>query len=190
MVETVTSSAWFASFKHALVLAAAALTMPAPALAAPESLAITADTSLRFGTFVVLSAGSRTISASGAVTNSGIFPVSSAPVGPAQFTVTYDRGNNSRFPLGITFQLLLSNVSPVTQSGVRGTLSGFVSDLPGVPVLVPGRAVTITLPSCATRTCSATFRVGARLDVTRASGGAALTIVLPMTATLIAAERL
>lgn len=174
----------------AALLAAAALILPSPAHAAPASLTITPDQQLRFGSFVVITTGSRTISASGAVTNSGIFPVGGAPVGPAQFTVTYDRGNNSPQNLSVTFQLMLGSVSPVSQAGVTGSLAGFVSDFPGAAVLVPGQVFTYTMPSCPTRTCSKTFRIGARLDVTRTSGGAALTIALPMTATLISADRL
>ena len=85
---------------------------------------------------------------------------------------------------------MLGSVSPVSQAGVTGSLAGFVSDFPGAAVLVPGQVFTYTMPSCPTRTCSKTFRIGARLDVTRTSGGAALTIALPMTATLIAADRL
>ena len=173
-----------------LLLPAAMLALPASAEAAPASLTVTPDTVLRFGNFVVITTGSRTISASGAVTNSGIFPVGSAPVGPAQFTVTYDRGNNNPQVLRVIFQLVLGSVSPVSQAGVTGTLSSFVSDLPGAAALVPGQVVTYTIPSCATRTCSMSFRIGARLDVSRASGGAALTIALPVTATLISADRL
>ena len=173
-----------------LLLTAAALALPASAEAAPASLTVTPDTALRFGSFVVITTGSRTIGAGGAVTNSGIFPVGSAPVGPAQFTVTYDRGNNNPQVLSVTFQLMLGSVSPVSQAGVTGRLSGFVSDLPGAAVLVPGQVVTYTIPSCPARTCSKTFRVGARLDVSRASGGAVLNIALPVTATLISADRL
>jgi Domain of unknown function (DUF4402) len=185
-----TSRHWFRRLELALTLGVAALIAPVPAQAAPASLTVTPDTALRFGSFVVITTGSRTVSASGAVTNSGIFPVGTAPVGPAQFTVTYDRGNNSPQTLSVTFQLVLGSVAPVSQAGVSGTLSGFVSDLPGAAVLVPGQVITITIPSCATRTCSRTFRVGARLNVTRTSGGAALTIALPVTATLISADRL
>ena len=180
----------FHSLLYAAALAAAALALPATAHAAPAAVTITADTVLRFGNFVVISTGSRTISASGAVTNSGIFPVGSAPVGPAQFTVTFDRGNNSPQAMTATIQVVLGTVSSVSQAGVTGSLSGFVSDLPGAAVLVPGQVVTYTIPSCAARTCSRTFRIGARLDVTRASGGAALTIALPVTATLISSDRL
>ena len=182
------SSSWLRLARIALITPAALLAEPS--LAAPVGLTITADTPLRFGAFVVVANGSRTVSASGAVTNSGIFPVNSAPVGPGQFTVTYDRGNNNPHVLTVTFQLLLGGVAPVNQAGVTGSLSGFVSDLPGASVLVPGRAVNYTMPNCAARTCSVTFRIGARIDVTRASGGASLTIALPVTATLISAERL
>ena len=185
-----TTPRWFRRWRLGLLPVAAALVLPATAFAAPAAVTITADTVLRFGNFVVITTGSRTVSASGAVTNSGIFPVGSAPVGPAQFTVTFDRGNNSPQAMTATIQVVLGTVSPVSQAGVTGALSGFVSDLPGAAVLVPGQVVTYTIPSCAVRTCSRTFRIGARLDVTRASGGAALTIALPVTATLISAEKL
>ena len=175
---------------HGPIAAAAVLAQASPAQATPASLTITADTALRFGAFVVVSAGSRAVSANGTVTNNGIFPINSAPTGPAQFTVTYDRGNNNPQPIDVTFQLLRSSVSPVSQAGVTGTLSAFGSDLPGAAVLVPGQAVTLSMPSCTARTCSMTFHAGARIDVTRASGGAALSIALPMIANLLSVQKL
>jgi hypothetical protein len=196
---------------RALVLAATALTLAAPALQAQPgppgqsgppgqankpsgpgsgSLTITPDTVLRFGAFVVITSGSRTVSASGTVTNTSVFPVGSSPVGPAQFTVTYDRGNNNQKPLDVVFEVILAGVSPVNQAGVTGRLSGFDSDLTGAAVLVPGQAYRYTIPNCVTRTCSKSFRVGARLDVTRSSGGGDLTIPLPMVANIISVDKL
>ena len=172
------------------VLAAASLVLAPPAAAAPAVLTITQNTALRFGAFVVISSGSRTVGANGAVTNVSVFPVGSAPVGPAQFTVTYDRGNNNQKPIDIVFEVILPGVSPVSQAGVTGRLSAFDSDLAGAMVLVPGRAYQYTLANCVTRTCSKTFKVGAKLDVTRSSGGAVLTIGLPMVANLILVNKL
>ncbi len=171
------------------MIAAALVGATSPALAAPKSLTITADAPLRLGTFVVIASGSRSVTASGAVTNISVVPIASSPVGPAQFTVTYDRGNNSQKPLSILFEVILGAVSPVSQSGVTGSLSAFTSDLAGAPVLQPRQAYTYTIANCVARTCSKSFRVGARIDVTRASGGAALTIPLPMIANLISSER-
>jgi hypothetical protein len=161
-----------------------------PAVAAPESLTVTADAQLRLGAFIVISQGSRRVSANGTVTNDSIYPVGNSPVGPAQFTVTYDRGNSSQRPLNIVFDVSLAGVSPVNQAGVRGTLSAFDSDLAGASALVPGRNYRVTLTNCITRTCSQTFRVGARLDVTRSSGGGVLTITLPIVANLISSDKL
>jgi Domain of unknown function (DUF4402) len=174
----------------AALLCAGALVAPGPVAAAPAALTITQDAALRFGAFVVITSGSRTVSANGAVTNTSVFPVGAAPVGPAQFTVTYDRGNNNVKPIEVIFEVILPGVSPVSQAGVTGTLSAFTSDLAGAAVMVPGRAYQYTIANCVTRTCSKTFRVGARLDVNRASGGAVLTIPVPMVANLISAERL
>ncbi len=172
------------------VLAAGSLACAQPAAAAPASLTITQDTALRFGAFVVIASGSRTVGANGAVTNAAVFPVGSAPVGPAQFTVTYDRGNNNQKPIDIVFEVILPGVSPVSQAGVTGRLSGFDSDLAGAAVLVPGRAYRYIIANCVARTCSKTFKVGAKLDVARSSGGAVLTIALPMVANLILVDRL
>ena len=165
------------------------LTLPAPAPAAVPTLTVTADAALRFGTFVVPSSGSRTVSANGTVINEAILPVASAPVGASQFTVAYDRGNQDHKPITVTFQVVLGSVSPATLPGVSGRLSGFDSNLPGAGVLVPGRIVTQTIANCITRVCARTFRIGARLDVTRSSGGASLTIGLPVIATLISVEK-
>ncbi len=169
-----------------LILSSLLPTSPAPA--AVPTLTVTADAALRFGAFVVPSSGSRTVSASGAVINDAIFPVASAPVGPSQFTVAYDRGNQNPKAIRVTFQMVLSSVPAVTQTGVSGRLSAFDSDLPGAALLVPGRIVTYTIANCTTRICAKSFRVGARLDVTRRSGGANLTIALPVIATLVSVE--
>lgn len=154
--------------------------------AAPPALRLAADADLRFGNFVVVSSGARTVSASGAVTNNGVIPVSGGVAGPARFTVSYDRGNNGNRAIDVTIQVVLMSVPAVTQSGVVGSLSAFDSDLADAKTIVPGQVVTITIAGCRTRVCSKTFQVGARLDVKRSSGGASLNIPLPMVATTVA----
>ncbi len=168
----------------------AAIGLGSPAHAVPESLTISADANLRFGAFVVIASGSRTVRANGAVTNASIFPIVTVPTGPAQFTVTYDRGNQSGKPVDITFQVLMSSISAVNVNGVTGTLSSFDSDLEGAAVFVPGQAYSFTIRNCSQRACSKTFRVGGRIDVSRSSAGATLTIALPMIATLISVQKL
>jgi len=166
------------------MLAPIALTLLATPPARADNLVLTANQQLRYGSFAVPGTGSRTVSATGLVTDSGVLPVS-GPTGPAQFTLAFDRGGGSN-PVTLVIQVLLGSVGPVSQGGVTGALSAFTTDLPGVPLLVPGQAAILSLPGCATRICTRSFRIGARLDVTRASGGAALTIPLPVSATILA----
>jgi hypothetical protein len=165
-------------------LAPVALAVLAASPARADNLTLTADQQLRYGSFAVPGTGSRTVSATGLVTDSGVLPVS-GPTGPAQFTLAFDRGGSSN-PVTLVIQILLGSVGAVSQGGVTGTLSSFVSDLPGVPLLVPGQATIFNLTGCATRICTRTFHIGARIDVTHASGGAALTIPLPVSATVLA----
>jgi hypothetical protein len=165
-------------------LAPVALALLAASPARADNLIVTADQQLRYGSFAVPGTGSRTVSATGLVTDSGILPVS-GPTGPAQFTLAFDRGGSSN-PVTLVIQVLLGSVGPVSQGGVTGTLSAFTTDLPGIPLLVPGQAAILNVTGCAARICTRSFRIGARLDITRASGGAALTLPLPVSATVLA----
>jgi hypothetical protein len=78
-----------------------------------------------------------------------------------------------------------SPVSLLAQRDVSGDLSQFDTDLPGIPVLIPGAPVTYTLNTCATRVCTLTFHVGGRLDVAASNGGAPVSVTLPITAQVI-----
>jgi hypothetical protein len=158
---------------------------PTPCIAAPASLNINADQQLRFGTFVVPTIGSRTVSATGAITNVSIVPIGGG-AGPAQFTLSYDRGNQNSKVLSITVSLVMDSVPGVTQGGVSATVSNFDTDLPGTLSITPGQPITYTLANCATRVCSQTFHVGGRIDMTRSSGGATLNVPLNFTASLLA----
>ena len=159
---------------------------PGYAHADQATITVNADQALRFGSFVVTATGSRTVSASGTVTSNGVFSAGNDPAGPAQFTMTYDRGVDASQSIAIIVQVLLSGSASVTQAGVTGTLSNYDTDLPGITLLTPGQSVLFTIANCTQRRCSQTFHIGARLDVTRNSGTAALVLPLPVTANVLA----
>lgn len=167
------------------------VTMGQPTWAAKESITITPLTPLRFGSFVVISTGSRTVSHTGAVTNTSIFPVSGDASGPATFELAYNRGNNAGVnganakPLTVQVELTLLPVQPIETGGVSGTLGDFTTDLSGAPALQSGVPVQIAIENCTTRICRRTFRVGGRIFVNRSSGGATLSFALPIAATLL-----
>lgn len=159
-----------------------------PAWADLPSVSVSEETDLRFGSFAVFTGGWRAVGATGSQSSGGIMPVPGEPVGPAQFTVRYDRGTESSRPITVVLQLLLMPQSYVTKNGVTGQLSAFTTDLPGALPLVPGTAALVTLPSCTTRLCTLTFHVGARLDVTRSAGAAQkISFNLPISAFVISA---
>lgn len=158
---------------------------PNTADAARPQLNIIPERELRFGSFAVPSAGYRQVSPTGTVISSGIFSVSTGDTGPARFTVMYDRGNNGRRNLNLRIQLVFSPPPTVQVGGVTAQLSAYRSDLPNAPQISPGQVVEILMPNCRTRTCSTTFHLGGRLDVTRTFGGAQVAIPIPVDATLI-----
>jgi len=144
---------------------------------------------MRFGAFAVFGRGARSLSAYGGVSDEAIFPIPGSVVAPAQFTVSFDRGNESRRPIDVEIQLLLLDPGPVVQGGVSATLSNLATDLPGAASLIPGQPIILTLQRCVSRICSRTFRLGGRLEIARSSGGAQLRIPLMLEATLVSASR-
>lgn len=159
-----------------------------PARAAtPASFSAIANQPLNFGTIVTAGGGSRTVGADGSSSDNGVFPLGSGSSGPAQFTMTYTRASNDHSAYQLLFLFSLPNPGAVNVSGVQGNLTGFTTDLPGVPNLQPGQTATYILPNCVTTTCSVTFHVGATLNVTPASGRANLTFPLVLLTTVITA---
>jgi hypothetical protein len=159
----------------------------APAHAAtPASFTATADQPLSFGTMVTASGGSRTVGADGSTSSNGVFPLGDQTSGPAQFTMTFARASGDHFVYQLIFQFSLPAPPGESVSGVRGTLSGFTTDLPGVPVLLPGQTALYTMPNCVSATCSVTFHVGSTLNVTRSSGGGSLVFPLMVLTTVTA----
>ncbi len=131
--------------------------------------------------------GSRTVSATGTVTNANVLPVSGGNTGPAQFTLTYDRGAPATGPITVAVLLTLSPPSNFAQNGLVATVSGFDTDLSGIPLLIPAQSILFTMRPCSTQVCAQTFHVGGRIDVTQPGNGGSITVPLTITATLVAA---
>lgn len=170
----------------AAVLGVSLAGLASPALAAAPSVTVNADQTLRFGTFFTDTTGTRTVSATGSVTGSAIIPLTGTAPGPAQFTLTYDRGNNANVAYSLLIAVLVPGTSSQVSGGVTGTIARFDTDLPGVSALLPGQTAQVTLVGCQRRICSRTFRVGGTLEVARTSGGAELAIPLPIVVTVLA----
>lgn len=165
-----------------LVIAGMLPAHPGAALAKVPSVTVSADQPLRFGTLLIPFAGSRSVSPNGSVTDLGLYAVGNDPVGPAQFTITYDRGNESRRLIDITVQVFLSANQVIKVGGVEGLVSDLVSDIPGSGDFRTGGQVRLTIRNCKERRCSLSFRVGGKIAVSRSSGGASL--VLPLSASV------
>jgi len=170
-------------------LACLMLAAAAPAGAKVPEVRVTADADLRFGRFMVFGSGTRTVSASGAVSDVAIVALEGSSTGPASFTVSYDRGNESRHVIDLEFDVVFTVPPRVRDAGIEGNLSAFETDLPGATRVAPGQAIRIAIPNCRTRVCSRSFNVGARLEVTRHFGGARLAIPIPVDVVVIEAER-
>ncbi len=159
-----------------------------PANALPAKLSIVPQSDLRFGSFAVMGSGYRIVSPTGGVIDSGIFSTTSGDTGPAQFTLVYDRGDNSKRVLNLNIQLVFSPPPTVQIGGVTANLSAYTSDLPGAPQIAPGQIVEVNIPNCATRVCQRTFHLGGRLDVDRTSGGAQISIPIPVDGLLVSVK--
>ncbi len=163
--------------------------VPTQAQADRPEVIVDAQSELRFGTFMVFGNGSRRVSAAGNVTDVSLVALEGNPTGPARFTVSYDRGNQSRHVLDIELELVISQPPMVRVGGVEGQLSAFETDLSGAGRISPGQPIRVEMRNCRTRVCSVSFNVGARLDVSRTYGGADLAIPIPVDAAVISAER-
>lgn len=171
------------------IAAMLAVAWPWPLRADTSEVRVVAESDLRFGTFMVFGNGSRTVSASGLVTDNAIVALEGNPTGPARFTVSYDRGNESVHVLDIELELVVSAVGMVQDDGVQGTLTAFQTDLAGTGAFTPGQPIRIRMRNCRERVCSQSFNIGARLDVSRQYGGADLVVPIPVDVAVISVER-
>lgn len=160
--------------------------VPVPAAAQAKSgVRVVSERDLHFGRFALSDRGYREITPAGEVFDSAIFSVPGGNPGPAQFTLSYDRGNNGRQRLNLRFQLVFAPASVTTVNGVVARLSAYQTDLPGATRVNAGQAVFVDIPNCVQRICARTFHVGGRLDITRNFGGASIAVPIPITATVI-----
>ncbi|MEW4448907.1 DUF4402 domain-containing protein [Qipengyuania sp. JC766] len=171
------------------VLALSGIAAAPPVAAKPAEVRISVDRELDFGSFMVFGNARRSVAANGAVTDDSIVALEGTIPAPAQFTVTYDRGNANRHVLDVEVELYISPASAVRIGGVEGRLSSYETDLPGARRVTGGQPIRISIPNCRTRTCSVTFRLGATLDVSRQYGGARLVVPIPVDAVLVSDDR-
>ena len=173
----------------ALFGGATCLLLPRTTFANTPEVRVNAESELRFGTFMVFGNGSRSISAAGNVTDISLVALEGNPTGPARFTVSYDRGNESRHILDIELEMVISQPPRVRDGGVEAQLSALETDLSGTGRVLPGQPIRVELRDCRQRVCSVSFNVGGRLDVSRHYGGASLAIPIPVDVAVISAER-
>lgn len=169
------------------------LLAPAPALAQTlnpfarnATISLVQNQPLRFGTFAVLGQGSKTVGAAGNITEQGLVSFGRDPVAPAEFTLTWQRNNATRFPVTVVVQLSYGASAPVTINGITGQITSYESDLGGLSTINPGGNESYTFLACAAATCSVRFRVGGRLAISAGSDGAQLTMPVPLTARIMA----
>ncbi|MFC3099899.1 DUF4402 domain-containing protein [Altererythrobacter lauratis] len=158
-------------------------------LANTPQISVVPESELSFGTFMVFGSGSRSISPAGTVSDIGIVALEGRPTGPARFTISYDRGNQSRNAMELELEVVISVPAQARMGGVEARLSAVETDLPGAMRITPGRPFRLVISDCRTRICSRTFQVGGRLDVTRHFGGAQLVLPIPVDVRVIAIDR-
>ncbi len=163
----------------------AVLAAPQAARADTPMAFVLPEMALRFGTVAVFGSGTRTVTPSGAVSDSGIMPAVGDSPGPARFTVGYDRGNEGNKSITVVFVITFGTVPPVSQGGVSATVTNLTSDLPGASAIVPGQTVQITVANCRVRQCAISFNVGGQINVTSHFGGANLSTPVPVSVTVV-----
>lgn len=130
---------------------------------------------LRFGKFAVPTAGQRTVGTDGSVRDRGLLSVGPSDVGPATFVVSYDRGNQSKRQIAVELVLTIQSGS-FSGNRLSANLKNFTSDIPGAATLQPGQPVSLKIPNCQSRICTASFRIGATMEVSNSSGGGEIAI--------------
>lgn len=163
--------------------------MAKPLVAKPAEVRVTVESEMHFGTFMIFGSGRRTLGVNGTVIDNSIIALEGTRPSPAQFTVSYDRGNESRHVLDIEIELYITAPDSVQINGVTGRLSALETNIPGASRPAEGQPIRITIPNCRTRVCSRSFSIGGTLDVTRAYGGASLTIPILFDAILLSDDR-
>ncbi|WP_100259555.1 DUF4402 domain-containing protein [Qipengyuania seohaensis] len=159
-----------------------------PAASNRPQVSVQNPAALRFGTFAVPTSGFREVSPRGGISSGGIFALDDTGVGPAQFVVQYDRGNNGRRELNLVIEIVFSAPGTYAQGGLTARLSRYQIDLPGYGAVQPGQVIRIELPNCRQRVCSRSFNLGGRIDVDRNFGGGLVEIPIIVDAAVISVK--
>lgn len=175
--------AWLSS------LAAASLSLGAPVFAQDSGVRIRMQGELSFGTFMVFGNGSRRVSSSGIVSDNAIVPLEGNTPQPARVTIEYDRGNNSRDPLDVLIEAVISTPGRQRFGGVEARVARLFTDVPGHRRVSSGEVMRIRLTNCRARLCSRSFNVGGRLRINRLYGGAKIDIPLAVDARVVSVDR-
>lgn len=173
-----------------LLASALAIAGALPALAADfpivGDLSISEIAPLRFGSMVLQSSGRRTVTPYGDAVDEGVIAVSGSRSAAAEYVVRYDRGNNGRQPLDVEFLVMLPGVLRVETGTLSAVLQSLTTD---IRALQNGGQLILRISGCMTRICSASFRLGGTLAITRHSGGGTIVVPVPVTATVLSLSR-
>lgn len=159
------------------------------AQAQTAELRIRQDSELSFGTFMVFGNGARSVSPSGNVTDQAVVALDGTRPRPARFTIIYDRGEPGAEAIDVTLEVVISAPDRVRQRELDARISALETDIAGYQSVASGEAIMFQIDNCRTRLCSRSFNLGARLDVTRHHGGAAITIPIDLDARMVSAEQ-
>ena len=138
---------------------------------------------LDFGTLLLFGTGTKTINPDGTTSASGVATISGTREGPAEFTLTYRPGNQTRNAI---VQITLTQSVSATVLGTTGRVSNLTTDLSGAGQISNGQSVIYTFRSCAPPSCSQTFRIGGKLSLTGSGTDARFSFPVPVTARLVA----
>lgn len=147
------------------------------------TLDLVATRPLDFGAVVVLGSGSKQIDPDGTVASMGLATVGGQREGPAEFTLTYRPGAQTR---AATVLLSIGAGGGLTSNGSTGTLADLATDLPGIARLRPGETRVLTLQPCPPPQCDTVFRVGGRLTIAGGARQTTFSFPLQVTARLLA----
>lgn len=161
------------------------LALPATAVAAPATITVKAERDLEFGTFAVPSSGWRSVSTSGETAGGGILVFSGGPVGPARFSIIYDRGNESKRAEDILVQVIITAPRNYIAGGISASLTAIITDLPQTQASASGAVATILIANCRERQCLTSFNVGGRIEITRIGAGAGVRMPIAVTASIV-----
>jgi hypothetical protein len=146
-------------------------------------LTVELDRSLRFGQFALLGSGSRSLSAEGEVSDTGLLSVGHGGAQTARVTVAWSRGTASVADGPQTVQVIINAPARINARNFTGRIVAFTVSSHGT--VRPGEPFELALSDCAGGRCVQSFEVGATLEVQGEGDGSALTIPLSITARTI-----